>query len=163
MLNYLPLSNFKEDLLYNLLSNSYKDLINNYKIPRINNLINGWKQFDNEAFNNEKIGKHVLVSCINNKPIGFFSYDPRQKPTGIIGHNCILPKYRKKGYGKQQINKLLKILALEGFNTIKVTTGDHPFFISAQKMYLALGFKEIKRYKDEKIDYPVIEYKKDFS
>jgi hypothetical protein len=42
-----------------------------------------------------------------------------------------------------------------------MTTGDHPFFILAQKIYLTLGFKETKRYRDEKLDYPVIEFKKD--
>lgn len=106
-----------------------------------------WDNFDQNAFANPVIGKCVFVTCLNNKPIGFASYDPRPWPEyGEIGQNCILPEYQGKGYGKQQIAQILKIFKENSVKKAVVTTSEHPFFISAQKLYQSLGFKEVKRF-----------------
>ena len=64
---------------------------------------------------------------------------------GIIGHNCILPKFRGQGFGKQQVIEILKRLIGFGIKTAKVTTNDNSFFIPAQRMYISCGFKETVR------------------
>nr|AQS28971.1 hypothetical protein [uncultured archaeon] len=76
------------------------------------------------------------------------SYDPRQGPEfGIIGDNCILPKFRGNGYGKKQIEEILKRFRERKFRNARVSTSEHPFFISAQKMYPSIGFNETRRFK----------------
>lgn len=153
MINFTSLDKYKQGLLYSLLFDSYKEF------PDKANYVNDWKKFDKEAFTNPKIGECIIVTCIDNKPIGFVSYDSRQGPEfGIIGHNCVLPKYQGQGYGKKQIEKLLKKFKELHYKKACVKTGDHPFFINANKMYLSLGFKEIKRFTDNKQNFPVIEY-----
>ncbi len=158
MLIFTSLYQYKPGILFEMLTASYKELIEKYNLSHKNNLVENWRKFDEEAFANPKIAHCIIVSCVDNKPVGFTSHDPRQKPTGIIGHNCILPEHQGKGYGQKQVFELLKRLKGMDFHKVKVTTGDHQFFLPAQKMYLNCGFKEIKRYQDEKLDYPVIEY-----
>lgn len=71
----------------------------------------------------------VFISILNDEPIGMASWDPRQVPeVGIIGYNCILPEYQGKGFGKTQIQEILKRLKNQGFEKALVTTGEHPFF-----------------------------------
>jgi RimJ/RimL family protein N-acetyltransferase len=123
-----------------------------------------WTQFDREVFENpETVGKCVFVTCLNDDAIGFASFDPRQKPElGIIGHNCILPGFRGKGYGKQQIHETLDRMRAIGMRRAVVSTSEHPFFLPAQRMYLACGFQEKLRYRggpDPR--YRVIEFERD--
>lgn len=159
MLQFVPLSKYKSGLLFQLLSKSYKGLIENYHLPHKEKLIENWKKFDKEAFSNPKISNCVFITCIDDKPIGFASYDPRQGPEyGVIGHNCILPKYQGKGYGKKQILELLRRLKELHVKKARVSTGDHPFFISAHRLYLGCGFKIIDRMKAGKQDFPMIRY-----
>ena len=106
---------------------------------------NDWAEFDRDAFENPRtLGACVFLSWHGSDLIGFGSFDPRRKPElGIIGHNCILPKYRGKGFGRQQIMEILKRLNCLGIKTVKVTTNENPFFIAAQKMYESCGFQAI--------------------
>jgi GNAT superfamily N-acetyltransferase len=117
-----------------------------------------WEKSDKGTFDHPGIGKCVFVTCINHKPIGFASWDPRQKPIGIIGQNCILPEYQGQGFGKKQILEVITILRNSGFQRIKVTTGDHEFFVPAHKMYQSCGFEEIKRISGELFD--LVEYER---
>ena len=77
----------------------------------------------------------------------FGSSGPRQKPDlGIIGHNCVIPEFRRNGFGKQQ--------NCEGFNRIRSlgikkaigTTSEHPFFYPTQRTYISCGFQESTKY-----------------
>lgn len=156
MIKFTTLNQYKQGLLFHLLSECYKDF------PLKDKYLNDWKQFDVEAFSDPKVGQCIFVTCLDERPIGFASYDPRHFPAyAIIGHNCILPQYQGKGYGKMQIEELVKKLNNLHFNKIQVTSGDHNFFSSAQKMYLCCGFKEIKRTNDGKQNIPKIQYEKD--
>ena len=92
--------------------------------------------------------------------IGFASWDPRAHPCGIIGHNCVLPEFRGKGYGTAQIREVLRILKGSGFRKVVATTGAHEFFKPAQKMYEASGFEELGRtFFDENSLYGTVTYK----
>lgn len=102
----------------------------------------GWERFDTDVYEDpDSIGECTFLSWLDEKLIGFASYDPRQWPSiGIIGHNGILPDYQRRGLGKQQIEEILRRFRKMGFKRAKVSTLDHPFFVPAQKMYLSCGF-----------------------
>lgn len=106
-----------------------------------------WREFDREVFDKpDMVGVCGFVTCFGNEIAGFASWDPRQHPDcGIIGHNCILPAFRGKSLGRQQIDEVLRNFRQQGFRQVRVTTGAHPFFTPAQRMYQACGFREVAR------------------
>ena len=107
-----------------------------------------YRKVDRETFANpDTIGPCSFITCLDDEPIGFACYDPRPGPaSAVIGHNCILPKFQRRGFGYQQVTEILRRLKEKGFHRVTVTTSDHPFFIPAQKMYLACGFTEVHRF-----------------
>ena len=106
-----------------------------------------WKEADRSVFENPNtIGACTFMSWYGKNIVGFFSFDPRPSPAyGIIGHNCILPDYRNQGFGKQQMGEALRKLRQRMIRQAQVSTSDHPFFLPAQRMYVACGFIEVKR------------------
>jgi GNAT superfamily N-acetyltransferase len=105
-----------------------------------------WATYDREVFQHpDTVGACGFVTCIDGEPIGFASWDPRGRPIGVIGHNCVLPAFQGRGCGTAQIRRVLDILRARGFLAARVTTGDHPFFVPAQRMYAACGFRETAR------------------
>ena len=124
-----------------------------------------WAQFDRDAFENpETVGKCVFVSMFEDTVVGLGSFDPRQAPEcGIVGHNCILPEFRGRGFGKLQIEEICARLRTIGCKRAVVSTGDHPFFVPAQRMYISCGFEETRRNIDGPRPsnlYKLIEYEK---
>ncbi len=123
-----------------------------------------WARFDAYVYEAaDGIGDCTFLSWRDDDLIGFASYDPRQWPAiGIIGHNAILPEYRGRGFGKQQIAETLHRFRNMGFKKAKVSTLDHPFFVPAQKMYLSCGFC-VKRWIPWEgcPKYRLIQYEKD--
>lgn len=106
-----------------------------------------WAAYDHDIFPfPDTVGACGFVTCLDGEPIGFASWDPRAFPDyGVIGHNCILPAFRGNGYGTAQVRRMRETLQARGFKRARVTTGDHPFFIPAQRMYETCGFQEIGR------------------
>jgi GNAT superfamily N-acetyltransferase len=145
MIEYKPIDLFEPGLIEKLLKSSYKDFFRWFPNEK-QRLYDQWEREDKEALNNpDTIGRHVLFTCIKDNPIGYFSWDDRQYPLGIVGQNCILPDYQGQGYGKRQIEYIIGIFKNKKFNQIRAVTGDHEFFIAAQKMYLKSGFQEEKK------------------
>ena len=109
--------------------------------------IENWEQSDRNVFENpDTVGACTFLSWAGPVLVGLGSFDPRPRPAyGLIGHNCILPDFRGRGFGKQQISEILRRLTAIGVQAVRVSTNDHPFFIPAQRMYLACGFREVKR------------------
>jgi len=145
MIDFKSIDNFKPGSIQRILKNSYAGFIDCF--PRDKEKF--YKQFeqeDNDAFNNpQTIGKYLFFTCLKGLAIGYCSWDERQNPIGILGQNCILPEYQRQGYGMKQIEFIFKIFKDEKFTEIRVITGEHEFFIPAQKMYEKCGFKELKR------------------
>lgn len=145
MIVYRTIDNFKPGLIENLLKTSYKRLIDYFPNEK-QRFYHQWENEDYEAFNNpDTIGIYVLFSCLGNNPIGYFSWDDRQFPLGIIGQNCILPNYQGQGYGRNQIESVIKIFQDKKFYEIRVITGNHDFFTASQKMYTNCGFQEKRK------------------
>ena len=145
-----------------MLKQSYADLLESDQehwgpeVPK-------WEQFDREVFQHpDTIGSCVFLSWSDKHLVGFGSYDPRQKPKiGIIGHNCVLPAFRGKGFGKQQIQEILRRFRAQGIGTAKTWTLAGTWHIPAQRMYIACGFRETGRHSwDGDSSQTVIEYEK---
>lgn len=106
-----------------------------------------WEESDRAVFDHpDTVGACTYLSWRESELVGFFSFDPRPAPAyGVIGHNCILPAYRGRGFGKEQIDEVLRRFRQMGIRNARVSTNDHPFFVPAQRMYTACGFAETKR------------------
>ncbi len=140
-LKFESVTNYERGFIFSLLQQSFAELWNNEMEEKI-------KQYDKEIFDTPNtVGACVFVSTLNGNAVGMASWDPRRGPElGIIGYNCILPEYQGRGFGEIQIKEVLRRLKEREFKKVSVTTGEYPFFVPAVKMYLACGFKEIRRY-----------------
>lgn len=157
MITFNAPSKYKQGIIFDLLSESYKDFLSQVSKGKSDEMILNWKNTDKQTFENlETIGKCTFITCDDEKVVGFASYDPRQKPIGIIGHNVILPEFRGKGLGKLQIQEILRIFREKGFKVVRVSTGSHLFFEPAQKQYKSCGFIETRIFLEngfEQIEY----------
>jgi ribosomal protein S18 acetylase RimI-like enzyme len=159
LIKYTPFRDHQPGLIFDLLMKSYESYLEMVQIEK-----ESWKKFDSSIFSNmDTIGKCGFVSCLEDKPIGFASWDPRNHPElVIIGHNCVLPEYRNRGFGRLQVLEMMKRFKDMEFKKAKVWTGSTPFFLPAQKMYKSCGFKEIRKIPHEKIpNFDVIYYEKE--
>ena len=150
-------------IIASLLKQAYAELIKSAPLlwePEQKN----WEQYDDDVFEQpQTVGACLFLTRLEDRSIGFGSWDPRQRPRfGIVGHNCILPEFRGLGLGKQQIQEVLRRFSEQKFETAKVSTNDHPFFVPAQRMYTACGFREVRRIPWERDPQQrVIEYEKE--
>ena len=160
MIDYKGIADFKPGLIEKILKTCYRQLIEFFPNEK-DRFYRQWENEDKEAFiNQDTIGNSILFTCIDNNPIGYFSWDNRQYPVGLVGQNCILPEFQGQGYGKRQIEYIVKIFQDRGYKEIKAITGDHKFFISAQKMYISCEFQEIGILQGDL--FKLIEFKKIF-
>ena len=112
-------------------------------------MYNQWDNEDRAAFQNiNTIGRHVLFSCLHNDLIGYFSWDDRQFPNGIVGQNCILPGYQGQGYGTRLISHVIHCLENEGIKI--VTIGVDETEEANVRLYHRLGF--LDKIKDCYVD-----------
>lgn len=163
MISFHSVSICKPDDLFRILYKSYEKILKE-NVKNKQKYIDSWKRFDSNAFENQNIGKCVFITCLNKKPIGLVSYDPRHFPDyGVIGQNCILPEYRRQGYGTKQIEKMLEIFITNNCKKAIVSTGSIDYFMPAQNMYAGLGFKEIGRKYDNRWKHEIIEYEKELT
>ena len=140
-MRYLKIESFEKGTIYDLLYRSFEPLMNLKLESRL-------EHYDQEVFDNpETVGTCLFLTQFGGELIGMASWDPRQFPKAIIGYNCVLPKFQRKGFGKEQLMEILRRLREMGFAEALATTGDHPFYLSSQKMYKNCGFKEIQCHK----------------
>jgi len=156
MISFKPINNFQSGQIQELIKNCYRDLIECFPTEKQRFYLQ-WEYEDKQAFQNiDTIGRNVMFTCLNDTPIGYFSWEDRQFPTGIVGQNCILPIHQRQGYGKSQMEMIKKLFKDRNFETIIATTGDHEFFKPAQKMYLSCGFQLHSKRKGDLFE--LIEY-----
>jgi RimJ/RimL family protein N-acetyltransferase len=106
-----------------------------------------WIAYDRDiAAYPESVGACGFVSWVGDTPVGFGSWDPRQLPEhGIVGHHCILPRYRNNGFGRCQLQRIIAALTRGRCDVVTVTTGAHDFFLPARRLYERCGFVETGR------------------
>jgi len=106
-----------------------------------------WRTFDDFVYDNLSVLERCgFISMQAGAPAGFITWDPRPLPGGvIIGHNCILPAYRGRGRGKEQLGAALAVIRTLRPGEVTVSTGGSGFFLPARRMYEALGFRETGR------------------
>ncbi len=153
----------KPGTIAELLSRSYAELVSSdpehWRSEELK-----WDGFDKDIFQYpDTVGACVFLTWCDDQLVGFASYDPRKMPrVGIVGHNCIVPEFRGRGLGKAQILKILRHFQSMSIKTAKASTNSHPFFIPAQRMYVACGFVEKKRCPwDINPSSEMIEYEKE--
>ncbi|MEO0085106.1 MAG: GNAT family N-acetyltransferase [candidate division WOR-3 bacterium] len=145
-LSYTPLTVHKPGIILSLLEQSYQELLEtdpeHWTAERTS-----WQEFDRAAFAQPKtIGACMFVTCLDRQAIGFASFEPSQDPqAGFVGHNCIVPQFRRRGFGARQLAEVVRRMQARGIKVVKATTGEHPFFLAARQMYLSFGFVEVGR------------------
>lgn len=87
-------------------------LVDAYSFDERNRKIWDTNRKETDAFfydHPEIADKYALVTCLDGEPIGFVSWDPRNRPDYVeIGHNGIREKYKGRGYGRLQLEEALK-------------------------------------------------------
>ncbi len=145
MLVFKSLLNYPKGTLESILIESYSPFHERYP-EYIEENLKSFNDCDTFFYENPEIGENCsFVSEYEGVIAGMCCWDPRENPIVIIGHNCILPKLRGKGLGTYQMGMALNHLKDKGFTKAKVSTGIMDYYIPAQKMYEAVGFKEISR------------------
>lgn len=145
---------YKPGTVYRLLSDCYVEILDQQ-------LQDQFQKFDQAVFlYPETVGNCTFITTLDSEIAGMASYDPRQAPElGIIGHNCVLPEHRRKGYGKQQIQEVVRRLKMTGVRRVCVSTSEHSFFEPARRMYLSCGFFEsAMQRKDPEDMYKTVYY-----
>jgi hypothetical protein len=98
MIHFKPITEFEPGQIVELLKSSYQGLIKCFPAEKTK-LYHQWALEDEESFGNlDTIGRSLLFTCYEDKVIGFFGWDDRYFPHGLVGHNCILPDYQNKQY-----------------------------------------------------------------
>ena len=136
-------SEFSRGTIYDILQDAYAFDSRNKRIWDDN-----WHESDNFFYDNPEIAdKYGLVTCINNEPIGFVTWDPRHRPEYVeIGHNGIRALYKGNGYGHAQLKEALRrIKEYDNLKRIIVCTNSN---LVAPKNYESVGFKLYDRKKN---------------
>jgi len=146
MIRFTPITEHERGTILALLCKSYEELVN-AEGECWEREKEKWEEFDRAAFeSSEAVGACVFVTCLGSEAIGFGSWDPRGGPElALVGHNCVLPEFRGRGHGKRQIEEILRRLKAKGFKKASATTGEHPFFEPARRMYEGCGFRQVGR------------------
>lgn len=141
MIEYKKLNEFERDTIYNLLKQAYS-----FDERFEKTFGESWKSEADDFFSdNPHIAEIcVFITTLNDEPIGAVMWDPRKIPEEAeIGHNCIIPKYKGLGYGKEQMQEAINRILEQG--TKKITVSTNIGLFPAQQMYEAVGFQEVRR------------------
>jgi GNAT superfamily N-acetyltransferase len=141
-LRYTPPSECEPGTILRLLEASYAALVEaepEIWMPECQS----WEASDRDAFEHpQTVGACTFLTWAGSELVGFFAFDPRPRPLGLVGHNCILPAFRGRGLGSRQLRELLGRLESIGIRRAQASTLDHPFFLPARRMYVACGFHQ---------------------
>lgn len=158
-LTFKPIPDHEPGIVFSLLQHAYAGM-SQHDPEFIKYWEPFWKVYDEYIFKYpDTVGACGFISYADEQVVGFASWDPRKYPTCLIGHNVILPAFRRNGYGTQQMNEALRRIRIRGFSKVIVTTNEHPFFAPAQRMYQACRFVETRRFiGEDALQSRMIEY-----
>lgn len=134
-IKFRKFTDFERGIMYDILADAYS-FDERYRECWNDN----WKESDNFFFENPDIAdKYGFVTCLDNKPIGFICWDPRNRPEYVeIGHNGIRTKYKGKGFGKKQLQEAIRrINEYQNLKEIRVCTNSN---LVAPRNYESVGF-----------------------
>ena len=145
-MNFIPPSPLESGQIASILVQCYAELIEDDPAlwrPELSK----WLEYDREArLQPDTVGACLFFTRLEDEVVGLGSWDPRPAPEyAVIGHNCILPEYRGYGFGRMQLEEILRRLDGLKARAVRVKTLDHAFFTPARGMYVLGGFKEINR------------------
>jgi len=145
-LQFLSIDNFERGIVSSLLRRSYAALVV-ASDPLWRDEPAKFDAYDDEVFlNPATVGSCIFLTESDGVVVGLGSWDPRQRPAfSVVGHNCVLPEFRGRGFGKMQIQEILRRFQRQNVITAKVSTCAYPFFLPARRMYEACGFVEMRR------------------
>lgn len=135
MLEFKKFTDFPRGMMYEILADAYSYDERNKAVWDDN-----WHESDDFFYDNPEIAeKYGLVTCLDGYPIGFVTWDPRQRPEYVeIGHNAIREAYKRQGYGHMQLAEAIsRIKKYEGLKRIIVCTNSK---LIAPKNYESVGF-----------------------
>lgn len=162
-LAFVPFARRSPGLIAQLLQSSYAHLIEELPNQKAEELVRAWHEYDADVYAEpDTVGACGFFSLLNGEVVGLGSWNPIDWPrVAVIGHNCVLPQHQGRGYGRRQIEELLRRFHDAGFQKAVVCTDEHPFFEPAQRMYLSCDFKESRRHAGELLpQYAMIEYER---
>lgn len=136
MVLFKKFTDFPRGTLYDILQDAYSFDPRNKEIWDKN-----WHDLDDFFYDNPSIADTCgLVTCIEDVPIGFVTWDPRHRPEYVeIGHNGIREQYKGNGYGHMQLEEgIRRIKKYEGLQKIIVCTNCN---LIAPRNYESVGFK----------------------
>lgn len=144
MIEFKKFTDFPRGTLYDILQDAYSYDPRNKEIWDAN-----WQESDAFFYDNPEIAeKYGLVTCIDDYPIGFVTWDPRNAPDYVeIGHNGIRSAYKGNGYGHLQLQEAIhRICAYDGLKRIIVCTNSN---LVAPRNYESVGFRLYERKVNE--------------
>ena len=141
------LTGCRSGFLADLLANCYAPLLEQLPAAKAAELRSDWADYDDAVHTEpDTVGDSGFLSLLGTQPIGFASWDPREWPDiGRVGHNCIIPEFQGRGYGRRQVEEVLSVFRRKGFRKVQVRTDEHPFFEPARRMYRRCGFQLVGR------------------
>ena len=135
-ISFKKFSEFLRGTMYDILQDAYSFDSRNIEIWNEN-----WLESDAFFYDNLEIAdKYGLVTCLDDYPIGFVTWDPRNTPEYVeIGHNGIRSEYKGNGYGRLQLQEAIRrISSYDGLKKIIVCTNSN---LVAPRNYESVGFK----------------------
>lgn len=145
MIEFKKTSEFPKNTLYNQLKDAYSCIGIAFE-----HWSKMWQEDDDFFYSNlENIANNYgFITVVDGVPVGHISWDPRNRPDYvIIGHNCIMTKYKGHGYGKIQLAEVIKRIKEYDVKKIIVTTNEN--LIPAQKNYESVDFIKVCERENE--------------
>lgn len=139
-IEFRKFTEFQRGIMYEILKDAYS-----FDERCMKYWNNNWLESDNFFFDNPEIAeKYGFVTCLDQEPIGFICWDPRNSPEYVeIGHNGIKTKFKGNGFGKLQLQEAVyRIRSYTGLKKIIVGTNSS---LVAPRNYESVGFKLYNR------------------
>ncbi len=147
MLWFAPFKQYRPGLVFQFLTESHSSLLRELPGAVVGELLAEWEGYDAAVFEEvDTVGSAGFVSVMEKDVVGFASWDPRGMPAvGAIGHNCILPQFRGRGFGEEQVREILRRFGQGGAVMARALTDEHPFYAPAVRMYERCGLQIVER------------------